>query len=355
MHASIEVPSSDGLSALEMRPRLRDDVCFAPAPDGALVVMPSRPDMGFRVPGRGAYDWLRRLTPFLSGDHTIRDLGRSLEQDRMIRMRSLIARLAREGAVRDAAADRPHTLSGEVRRRYARQIAFIGCEIDSPENRFQRFRDSAPIVVGCGRLLLALVHGLCTAGVARVRVVLADEQPTNLLRLEEVLKATLGPDGDRDLEIISEDCLRDLSSAATAGVLHVSEEPALSRMAALALACREHRLLFGQATIVGLSGLVGPVANVGGQAPRMEAAWFERIWRGVACPGGDRLDVPAGDYLTGPASALVANHLCAAFLREMTGLPNAVANGFVEVDLETFQTAVHSISGPADAEQEMKS
>ena len=338
----------DGLPAGDVRPRLRDDVQFVPFPGGTFVVMPTRNDMGFRIAGRDTCSWLRRLAPFLTGDHSLSDLGRRLQGARRERMLSLIARLQAEGAVRNAAVDSAHTLSSDVRRAYASVIAFIAREAESPERRFQLYRDSHPIVVGSGRLMPPLIHSLLATGVDRVRAIVTAEQATDLDRLCRILAVTLGAGAEGRLEIDARRATGpwfDLSGPATAGVLHVSERPMPERAGALARACGQRNLLFGQATVVGDRGLVGPV----GDADRLPVGWEVELWR---LAGGDAdlpvQDLPSGPvsaHLGGPTAAMISNHLCAAFLKQVTGLAAGTENEVIGLDLETLQVG----SGPAVA------
>jgi hypothetical protein len=298
------------------KPRLQDGVQFIPAPGGAFVVVPGRGDLGFPVTGRAAHQWYQRIAPFLTGEHTLEALGAGLDPARRGHLMALVETLAREGVVRDAAGDHPHGLSPEVRRVHASVIAFIARAADSPEHRFQRYRESDPLVVGAGQLVAPLVHALLATGVERVRTVLTGERPTDLGRLREILASTLGPAALARWQVSAEDP----STAATAGVLHVCETPAPGRAAALSAACAGRGIFFGQAVVAGDRGLVGPV---GDRPPR----WI---------PEGDR---PAGDLLSGPTAALVANHLAAAFLAATAQLPTADPDRIATIDLETLRAA----------------
>jgi hypothetical protein len=308
-----------------MKLRLKDDVHFVPWPGGVWVVMASRSDLGFRLPGRENYEWLRRLAPFLNGEHTLDELAASLDAARRERMSSLIAQLQREGAVRDATLDLPHTLPAEVRGQYARVIGFISRGADSPEHRFQRYRESNPVVVGAGLLVAPLVHALLTTGVARVQLAVTTERPTDLARLREWLALSLGPDADGRLEVRAAGGLEGAVAAAGGGVLHVSEPPMSARARTLAGLCGERGVPFGQAAVVGDEGVIWPVGQPGaGEGP-----------------GDDLPDAPASELLAGPTAAFVSNHLCASYLKAVAGLPREAPGKRVVVDLETLQTRLH--------------
>jgi hypothetical protein len=327
-----------------LKPRLKDDVRFVPRPDGVFVMVPSRPDLGFTLGGPRTYQWLARLGPFLTGEHTLDELVGRLDDARRDRIRSLVALLHREGAVRDAAGDLPHTLPEEVRRAHARVIDFISHGADSPEHRFQRYRECAPVVVGSGRLVAPLVQALLATGVARVRLMPTPERAIDLDRMRHCLALGVGPDAGRRLVV--ED-YAEPSLGASGPVLHVCDTPMVARCAGLAARCVPHRQVFGQATIAGDGALIGPV----GEADRFDPGWGTTVWRwtggGAAEPVRDRPDDPVSGYLAGPAAAVVANQLCAAFLKQVTGLATEASGRFVEVDLETLRAGVRPVAAVA--------
>ncbi len=308
-----------------MHPRLREDVHFLPLPggDGALVTVPERDGVGFKIPGAQTCAWLERLAPFLTGEHPIDELCRGLDPARTSAVRAFVTRLHAEGAVRDAAADLPHTLTRQEREDYAATIGFIARSADSPEHRFQQYRDCHPVVVGAGQLVGPLVLALLATGVARVRALVTDDVPTDLARMRECVRVALGPAAEARIDVERADALP--SPADARAVLCVSEIPCPGRLAHLARACAAASAAFGQATVIGRRAVLGPV---GGPAT-LGAAWVQEL-----DVSHDRGGAP---HVAGPAAALVANHLCAALLKHVAGLDNELAGGFVEVDLETLQ------------------
>jgi hypothetical protein len=330
-----------------MKPRLRDDVHFRPSPGGVFVRVGSAPGPGFTISGRDTYEWLNRIVPYLTGEHTLDELGSSLKEDRRARLQSLVTLLHREGAVRDASEDRPHTLSDEVRQAHAHVIGFIAQTADSPEHRFQLYRESAPVVVGAGLLVAPLVHALLATGVARVRVIVTSERPTDLVGMTRLLTLTLGPEADGRVEVTPEGDTTEGDHAGTKGVLHVSDTPMVARARGLARQCARRQLIFGQATVVGEHGLVGPV----GEAGQLSEGWQHELWR---LAGGDPAtelrdlaDGPVSEYLAGPTAAFLASHLGSAFLKTITGLPTDAASQFVHIDLERLRARSRPIAGAA--------
>ncbi len=324
-----------------MKPRLREDVHFVQRPPGGFVIVPSRADLGFRLAGYDTLEWLRRIGPFLTGEHTVDDLGAGLDEVRRSRFRSLIALLHREGAVRDATDDLPHCLSDDVRTAYDSVIRFLARGADSPEYRFQRYRESNPVVVGAGRLVVPLITTLLLTGVARVRLVVTPERPTDLVRLRECVLGIVGSEAQERLEVLAE-CPTWEKLLATAGaVLHVSDVPMTARVDLLARLCAEQGLVFGEATVVSDRGVVGPVQPA------------DRAGSGGPEPHGLRVrdlpDLDVTELLAGPAAAVIANHLCVEFLHAVAGLPSEAAGRPLVIDLRTLQTTAHSIAAPTTA------
>jgi hypothetical protein len=175
---------------------------------------------------------------------------------------------------------------------------------------------------------------------------------TDLERLRECLTLGIGPDALSRLEI------GDLSSvdaavATSGGVLHVDDTPMVVRLDTVARLCASRRSIFGQATAIGDRAVVGPVGDAGRFAP----GWRDSLWRlvrgrpdagradtadsgGPDAPSGPIRDLPGisvSEYLVGPTAAVVANHLCVSFLKQVAGLPTDAADRFAEVDLETLR------------------
>jgi hypothetical protein len=77
-------------------------------------------DHGSRViPGAGAYAWLDRLAPYLTGTHALNELTSLLPVDKRATVESLVRLLHQHGFVSDARTDRPPSLTAEEEREYA--------------------------------------------------------------------------------------------------------------------------------------------------------------------------------------------------------------------------------------------
>jgi hypothetical protein len=284
------------------------DIHFLPTPDGLSVRAPGH-EAALNAPG--LYPWFERVSPFLDGEHSVVELVEKLSPPAAQRVLGLVEFLLREGFARDAEFDLPHTLSPAARSLHAGMIEYLARLADSPERRFQSYRECAPVVVGSGRLLAATVLALLASGIEhlRVRVVSGEagaEADTDRAVLAESLAPLLHRDPDVRLEF-AEGEPGDLPADAGA-LLYVSDRPDPARAARMCELADDKGLRYGSALPDGDRLVVDRVALPGAA--------------GGAAREGERVAgyAPAGRYFGGPAAALAANELCRNLLRHAAGL-----------------------------------
>ncbi|MEU7837743.1 hypothetical protein [Nonomuraea sp. NPDC049129] len=160
-----------------MRPRLRDDVRYVPCDEGAYI----HADHGAcTLKGAQAYELLKKLAPYLTGEHSLTELTAALPADRRLMVVRLVETLAGQGFVVDAADEEPHGLSECERRIYAAEIAFIRYRLASAERRFERLREARVTLAGHGPVLLALLEAGLVSGWRQVRVAAPAEEAAKL-------------------------------------------------------------------------------------------------------------------------------------------------------------------------------
>jgi hypothetical protein len=288
-----------------MRPRLLPDTHLLPSEQG-VVIRGAQRTLALPVPG--IYPWLERIRPFLDGGRRLDELVADMAPPAADHVRALVELLAREGFVRDAEGDLPHGLSPAVRARHSALIDFIASRADSPEHRFERYRNCAPVVLGHGRLASALVVALLASGVEHVRLCVAadedqDRAGTDLARLDACVELLRSDDLFFRYEAAHGEP-RDLP-AGTGVALLASDglDPGLAaRVRALAA---RNGLAHGQLTAT------GRYAYISVQQDGDDAAAF----------GDDAAPDERGDtYLGGPNAALAANQLCLRLLCRTAGL-----------------------------------
>jgi hypothetical protein len=322
-----------------VKPRLLPDVRFLPSEAGLSVRAPGHEAAVLHAPG--LYPWFERVCPFLDGEHSVVDLVEKLSPMAAQRVLGLVEFLLREGFARDAQYDVPHTLSPSTRSLHAAVIEFLAREADSPERRFQSYRECAPVVVGSGRLLTASSLALLASGVEHVRthVVPADEwgeSATDRDSLTECAKPLLHRDLTARLEF-DEGEPKELPK--DVGVLlYASDRPDGERAVRMRNLAAQMGVRYGEAILgedeIAISQVAVPekVPVLGGTQVRADAASAEAV-DGI---GTSR-------YFGGPAAALAANQLCLNLLRHAAGLVNLDAEHAVDpviLDLRTANFAV---------------
>jgi hypothetical protein len=259
----------------------------------------------------GLYPWFERVSPFLDGEHSVVDLVEKLSPPAAQRVLGLVEFLLREGFARDAEFDLPHTLSPAVRSLHAGMIEYLARLADSPERRFQSYRECAPLVVGSGRLLAAATLALLASGVVHVRVHVVPPGPdaeaeTDRTALAESLAPLLHRDPKVRLEFLRGE---PAGLPADAGaLLYVSDRPDAALAARMYALADDKGLRYGSALPDGDSVVIDEVALPGAAAGADGER--ERV-AGYA---------PAGRHFGGPAAALAANQLCRNLLRHAAGL-----------------------------------
>lgn len=114
--------NSEESGAGEMRPRLRDDVRYVKCPEGVYVHAQGG---ACTLKGAHSYEWLSRLAPHLTGEHTLDDLVGSLTADQRAMVEGLVGTLSEQRFVVDVVSEEPYQLDAEDQRVYAAEIAFI--------------------------------------------------------------------------------------------------------------------------------------------------------------------------------------------------------------------------------------
>ena len=288
-----------------MKPRLLPDVRFLPSEAGLSVRGPGH-EAALHAPG--LYPWFERVCPFLDGEHSVVDLVEKLSPMAAQRVLGLVEFLLREGFARDAQYDVPHTLSPATRSLHASVIEYLAREADSPERRFQSYRECAPVAVGSGRLLTATALALLATGVGHVRVhVVAEdefgESATDRDSFIECAKPLLHRDTAARLEFIEGE---PRALPLDVGVLlYASDRPDQARAARLRNLAARMGVRHGEAIVSADEVVISQVSVPTGIVAR------------TTSPATGR---PTSRYFGGPTAALAANQLCLSLLQHAAGL-----------------------------------
>ncbi|NUQ96854.1 MAG: hypothetical protein HOY79_09905 [Streptomyces sp.] len=333
-----------GVDVERIRPRLRGDVYVMRVPEGAYI----RSNLGGSIlKGASTYEFIQRIAPMLDGTRTLGELCAAVPESSRSALAKLILLLQGKGYVKNVLDDRPHTLSGELATTYAANISFIEYFTDSPELRFETYRNSSLVLTGSGPLLQALVNSQLRAGVRTVRLAPFAESPFDRDRVDEHLAASREQDPEQRIEYLEADTRPlDLLTADATMVLHVADRPMIERARLLPAAALAAGAAFAQVLVAGDEAWVGPVIGKDDEATAWDSAWRRLSALTSDLTGADLRDHPEvapSEFLRGPTVALVANQLCFAAFRHLTGIDEGSgAAHLVRFDLETLETTKHA-------------
>ncbi|MFI9363534.1 hypothetical protein ACIG5E_21140 [Kitasatospora sp. NPDC053057] len=339
-----------GVDVERVRPRLRGDVYVMRVPEGAYI----RSNLGGSIlKGASTYEFIQRIAPMLDGTRTLGELCAAVPESSRAAVAKLITLLLAKGYVKNVLDDRPHTLSGELATTYAANISFIEYFTDSPELRFETYRDSSVVLAGSGPLLQALANSQLHAGVRTVPLAPFGESPFDRDRVEEHLEASRAQDPEQRIVHLDADTERlDLVTEGATMVLHVADRPMIDRARRFPAAAVAAGAAFAQAVVAGDEAWVGPVIGASDDATAWDSAWRRLVALTSDLVGADLRDHPEvapSEFLRGPTVALVANQLCFAAFRHLTGIDEGTGAGggngadhLVRFDLETLETSKHA-------------
>jgi hypothetical protein len=312
------------IRGVAMRPKLKSDVLYVPTGDG-VHVFGAGADLALH--GRSAYQWLDRIAAYLDGSTEFEVLVRNLPEDKRGVVEALVQRLHSAGCVVDAADDLPHGLTARELEAYAAEIAFIEYHRESAARRFETYRNSRVVVLGAGPTFVALVCSALHSGVRRLRAVQTPETDTNAVRLAELAAEAARRDPQQTLVHVALSDAEEAEFAQADVVLHVASASAVDRALRLGRLCRASGTLLVQGLVLDDVAWLGPVG------PAWESAWLRWGARGPFRPG---------EFLTGPAAAVVAGHLGLAAFRAVTGITTADDAKLTRIDLESLRTSTHA-------------
>lgn len=318
-----------------MRPLLRDHVWYAKAPDGAYIH-----GMGGACTLKGAqtYDWLDRLAPHLTGEHTLDELVAALTGEQRTMVRGLVSTLVEQQFVVDVDGvdDRSHTLDAQEQEIYAAEIAFVRFGLGSAGWRFQQLREARIGVIGAGPVLSEVLQAGLWSGWRHTRVVappaeaqfLGDAATRRDDRQELRVESSRGAIREWLPEFVSQVDV----------VLQVSSDVSRAELIAVARECHRSGTTLGQVLVDPSEAWLVPVGPPSHTAP-------ESCWRRLAGRTGS-----ADNWLIGPVPGLLAAQLVLSCFNHLTGLDTLPQPSHIpalplltHVDLGTLVTRSHQV------------
>jgi bacteriocin biosynthesis cyclodehydratase domain-containing protein len=159
-------PSGGGDFAV--RPRLSHDVLFYDIGHGVVV---RNTDEVYVVKGQFAYRFMCSLAPYLTGEHSVRDLCANLSPERQAMAVSLVRSLIERGFARNARLSENADIDPAVARLFSSQLNYVEHFVDDATARFKRFRNAKVLMLGTGRVNRAAAESLLRNGLGCLSLV----------------------------------------------------------------------------------------------------------------------------------------------------------------------------------------
>ncbi|MBT2681785.1 putative thiazole-containing bacteriocin maturation protein [Bacillus sp. ISL-35] len=317
-----------------MRLKVKRDTFYLSEPNRGVYLRNN--SCSFRLEGIGIDQWVEKLLPMFNGEYTLEKLTDGLPGPYRERVYQIAGVLLENGFVRDVARDEPHSLSEEVRKKFASQIEFVDNLAGSGAARFQTFRDANVLAVGSGPMLNSLVSSLMESGLQKLNVSITNEMPTNRKRLAELVAHARKTDSEvvYQEQPVKEGNWRELLSSYD-HILYVSQGGNLEELRTWQNICREENKAFLPAIILKNKGLAGPIFN-----PGSEICW-ESAWRRLHSSVFEKEQgVPWASLTTG---ALLSNVITFELFKDLAGVTTSEQkNRIFMLDLETLEGSWHS-------------
>ncbi|OIU71725.1 putative thiazole-containing bacteriocin maturation protein [Rossellomorea aquimaris] len=317
-----------------MRLKVKRDTFYLPEPDSGVYFRNNQ--CSFRMEGSGVDQWVEKLLPMFNGEYTLEYLTEGLPGPYKNRVMEIAEVLHKNGFVRDVSRDLPHELPKHVLKKFASQIEFVDSLADSGASRFETYRHSNVLAVGSGPFLTSLVSSLIESGMAKLQVLITDENPTNRGRILELVDHARETDPELELFEVSfretgwRETLKPFDS-----ILYVTQNENIEELKLLHAICREDRKTFVPAVCHQQKGIAGPVLH-----PDSEAGW-ESAWsrlHSTALIKENRLSAESAI-----PSAMLANMIVFELYKELTGVTKAnQRNRIFLLDRETLEGSWHS-------------
>lgn len=289
----------------------------------------------FRLEGRTIYQWIEKLMPLFNGEQTLADLTEGLTEPYRNRVYELGETLVKNGFIRDLSEDRPHSLNDTVLERYASQIEFIENFNDSAAYRFQQYRQTKPLVIGSGFMVVSLISSLLESGISKCDVLFIETTPKSRERLQDVVQHAKTTDDEVEvMEVFlqkeqGESLWREAVSPYD-WVLYVTEDGSIDQLRYLNQLCIQEGKAFIPAICLEHVGLAGPLV-----VPEAEGC-FESAWRRLhqaALKNGEHQQ-----EFSSTAASVLANIVAFEFFKKVTGVaaPNQ-SNQIYFLNMETLE------------------
>jgi bacteriocin biosynthesis cyclodehydratase domain-containing protein len=188
---------------LHVRPKLKHNSVFLYTPEGVLF---QNGTTSFYIRGSSVAQWITTLSAYMTGAFTVEQLANTLSPRHRVVLLKLLQALLEKGIVKDHVLEAPDLLDETIRQRFRAQIDYIDHFADRPQERFQSWRAKRILLLGDGRIRLALATSLLRNGLKEVFLATSSEN--------ELLERTL----TQELDLLARDACEAHVTFVDAGV-----------------------------------------------------------------------------------------------------------------------------------------
>jgi hypothetical protein len=334
------------------RLKLRDDAYYAPTGEGICILTNSGEVV---LTGPSIFQWVDRLTPYLDGTHTLAELTASMTADRRAMTERVIDTLRERGVLVTGAEeeDQAHPLSSGERRRYRREIDFLGYFGPAASRSFRAYRESPVVLVGAGRMLVETAEAALRSGSRQLRVVVTGDCPADVTLLTECERHARQRDPDQRIVLAAADLadevrLSDVLDGAGIAV-YSAGRAAIDQVRTIDRLCGQVGIRFLSVILAGDEAWLGPFGPASGQWPGWASAWRRLLamdgHQGTpdfVAQRGDSNGAPSGDPPAEAAPTVVANQLIREVMRLLSGTAEQPGQArMTRIDLRSLRTDQH--------------
>jgi hypothetical protein len=337
------------------RLKLRDDAYYAPTGEGICILTNSGEVV---LTGPSIFQWVDRLAPYLDGTHSLAELTASMTADRRAMTERVIDRLRERGVIVTAAEEENHAhpLRSDERRRYCREMDFLGYFGPSAPRCFHAYRESPVVLIGAGLMLAEIAEAALRSGSRWLRVVVTGDCPADVTLLAECERRARRHDPDQRIvrtAVDPDDEVRLAGVLAGAGIaVYCSDRAAVDQVRTIDRLCGRVGIPFVSVILLGDEAWLGPFGPATGQWPGWVSAWHRLLAMdghqgtpAFVAQRGDSNGAPHGDLPAEGAPTVVANQLIREVMRLLSGTAEQAGQAgqarMTRIDLRSLRTGRH--------------
>lgn len=323
----------------DVRPKLKQDSVFFQGLDGVLL---KSEQTTFFLRGKTVYSWLSKLSPYMTGEHSLDEICEGLDDERRKVIFDLIGSLIERGVVKDRIPEDPDLLPLEVRQRFRQQIEFVDHFADEAVAKFKRFRLGRVLLAGSGEPLRFLAGALARNGLEQIHLLAGPPADEEAIRREI---ASLADTGIAAAIVVHRPDSLDGELAGFDLLAYCSDVPDLRILRELNDRCIRVGCRFLPATVFAGKSMIGPLVEPGERCCWLCAALRQSsnaspsvrasLWQNIALgPSSESHGAVAS-----PIARMMGNAQAFEIFKILAGhlLPET-RKGQLLQDLETFES-----------------